>query len=83
MNNISVGVICMVAGSLLWLKLRNNNDFATKEAKRYFYGFNKVDRNWSSEGKMHTTGITLIEDKKTGKKQFIKQAEINDVGLLE
>jgi len=82
MNNITVGVICMIAGGLLWLKLRNNNDFATKEAKRYFFNFNKVDRNWSLEGKIHTTGIALIEDKKTGKKQFIKQAEINDVGLL-
>ena len=83
MDNITIGAICMIIGGSLWLKLRNTNDFATKEAKRYFYDFNKVDRNWLSEGKMHTTGITLIEDKKTGKKQFIKQAEINDVGLLE
>jgi len=83
MSSLTIGVICMIIGALLWLKLRNINDFAVREAKRYFFDFNKADRNWSSGGKMYTTGIALIEDKRTGEKQFIKQTEINDVGLLE
>ena len=83
MSSLTIGAICMIIGASLWLKLRNINDFTTKEAKRYFCNFNKADRNWSSGGKMYTTGIALIKDKKTGKKQFIKQTEINDVGLLE
>ena len=82
MSVLGVGIVCMVVGGLLWMKLRNTNDFATREAKRYFYDFNKIDKNWSPEGKVYTKGIALIKDKKTGEKKFIEQAEISDVGLL-
>ena len=62
--------------------IRYKNSFAFKEAKRYLFGFNKIDKNWSSNGRIYTKGIALIEDKKTGKKEFIKQAELCDIGIL-
>jgi len=76
-------LIVLIISYVLLCKLRiNYDDFAIKEAKRYFFDFNKIDNNWSANGKVYRVGIALIENKKTGKKEFIKQAELCDIGIL-
>ena len=79
---IVIGIFLVVlVGYILYGKITRDS-FETQEAKRYLFGFNEVDDNWSSNGRVYTNGIALIEDKKTGEKRFIKQAELCDIGIL-
>ena len=79
MAYIGIGIVLLILGFYL---IRFKSTFEYKEAKRYLFGFNEVDDNWSSRGRVYTQGIALIEDKKTGKKRFVKQAELCDIGIL-
>jgi hypothetical protein len=81
------GLVVLVIGLSLILfsvsSFKSSKDsFEVKESKRYFFGFNEIAENWSSNGRVFCTGLALIEDKKTGKKKFIKQAELCDIGIL-
>ena len=70
--DIMLSVFSLVIGTFFINKaIKYKDSFVFKEAKRYLFGFNKIDNNWSSSGRVYTNGIALIEDKKTGKKEFI------------
>lgn len=56
--------------------------FKRKEAVRYLFLGNEKDGDWSPNGRIYTEGLALIENKKTKKKTFIKQAELCDIGIL-
>ena len=77
-----ISIIGLLTGIYLIYISKQKNVFAQEEAKRYFSGFNEVDSNWSSNGRVYTNGIALIEDKKSGKIKFIKQGELCDIGIL-
>ena len=77
---IGLGAILVIFG--FYLTRSRKKTFEYEEAKRYLFKFNKVDDNWSSRGRVYTQGVALIEDKKTGEKKFIKQAELCDIGIL-
>ncbi len=67
---------------LVWAIKRN--PFIEKEVERYA---DKIceepnDDSWSSEGRLYTRGLTLVEDK-NGKKKFIKQVKLCDIGLFK
>lgn len=55
--------------------------FFEKEAKRCLNDFCEVDENWNSNGRVHSTGLAVIE--KNGKKRFIKQSKVCDIGILD
>jgi hypothetical protein len=76
------GIVLVVLVCYILYKRVTRDSFEVQEAKRYLVGFNEVDENWSSNGRVYTNGIALIEDKKTGEKRFIKQAELCDIGIL-
>ena len=80
MMYVGLGVILLIFG--LYLTKFRERTFEYEEAKRYLFKFNKVDDNWSSRGRVYTQGLALIENKKTGKKEFIKQAELCDIRIL-
>jgi len=82
MDTIIIGLLGIAVG-IYFIKLSKKISlFQLKEAKRYFKNFNEIDNEWSSHGKVYTNGISLLVDKKTGKKKFIKQAEVCDMGIL-
>ena len=77
------GFILIYLGLMVLISVFKKRDaFLTSEAKRYFLQRNEIDDNWHSHGRVFTKGIALIKDKKTGKKKFIKQAELCDIGIL-
>ena len=53
-----------------------------EEVKRWS-NFCESDDNWTSKGRLYSTGLTVIEDKKTRKKRFVKQKKLVDIGLVE
>ena len=77
---VGLGSILIIFG--FYLIRSGKKTFEYEEAKRYLFKFNEIDDNWCSRGRVYTQGIALIEDKKTGKKRFIKQAELCDIGIL-
>lgn len=80
---IFVGFLCLIAGlitsSLFWSFKKDK--FWEKESDRCLNKFCEVDENWNSNGRVYTKGLTVIE--KDGKKQFVKQAKLCDIGLLD
>ena len=68
-----------ISASFLW-KFKKD-DFLASESKRCLNNFCEVDGNWNSRGKLYTKGLTVIE--RNGKKQFIKQAKLCDIGILD
>ena len=76
------GIIGIIIGIYFIRISKKITLFKFNEAKRYFVGFNKIDNNWSSRGRVYTNGIALLKDKKSNKKFFIKQAELCDIGIL-
>lgn len=52
-----------------------------KESKRCLNDFCEADENWNSNGKLYTRGLAVIEE--NGKKRFVKQAKVCDIGLLD
>lgn len=69
------GIIC---ASFLWSF--KEDKFFKKEAKRCLNNFCEVDENWNSNGKVYSKGLAVIEEK--GKKRFVKQAKVCDIGIL-
>lgn len=82
---ILIGIILTFIGllsmSFLW-KIKVD-PFLKDEAKRYFLNNNEMPEDWHSHGRLYRKGIALIEDKKTGKKKFIKTAQLVDIGILD
>lgn len=57
------------------------DDFLARESNRCLNGYCEVDSNWNSRGRVFAKGLAVIE--KDGKKQFVKQAKLCDIGILE
>ena len=55
--------------------------FLASESDRCLNHFCEVDDSWDSRGRMHTRGLALIEE--NGKKRFVKQAKLCDIGIME
>lgn len=71
--------IGLVSGGLFW---RFKKDpFLSKEADRCLNHFCEADENWSSKGRIYVTGLAVIEE--NGKKRFVKQKKLFDLGILE
>lgn len=68
-----------ISASFLW-KFKKD-DFLASESNRCLNNFCEVDSNWNSRGRVYTKGLTVIE--KNGKKQFVKQAKLCDIGIIE
>jgi hypothetical protein len=77
-----LGAILLYIGISSIFKKNYPAIFKREEAKRYLFKGNEIDDNWSSNGLIYTEGLALIEDKKNNKKDFIKQAELCDIGIL-
>jgi len=69
----------LISASLFWRSKKD--DFLADESKRCLYNFCEVDANWNSRGRVFTKGLAVVE--KNGKKQFVKQAKLCDIGILE
>ena len=65
--------------SFLWRFKKDK--FLEKEAKRCLNDFCEVDENWNSKGRVYSKGLAVIEE--NGKKRFIKQAKVCDIGILD
>lgn len=70
--------IGLLGASFLWNFKKDK--FFEKEAKRCLNNFCEIDENWNSNGKVYTKGLAVIEE--NGKKRFVKQAKICDIGIL-
>lgn len=68
-----------ISASLLW-KFKKD-DFLASESNRCLNNFCEVDSNWNSRCRVYTKGLTVIE--KNGRKQFVKQAKLCDIGIIE
>lgn len=55
--------------------------FLAKEADRCLNHFCEADENWNSKGRIYVTGLAVIEE--DGKKRFVKQKKLFDLGILE
>ena len=79
----------MLAFILLFLGLLSFNffwrfkrdPFLASEANRCLNHSCEVNDNWTSRGRMYTRGLAVVEV--DGKKKFIKQAKLVDIGILE
>lgn len=69
----------LIITGLFWRFKRD--DFLASEADRCLNRHCEVDSNWSSQGRVYTKGLTVIE--KDGKKRFVKQAKLCDIGILK
>lgn len=70
--------IGLISVSLFW---RIKKDaFLASESDRCLNSFCEIDSNWDSRGRVYTKGLAVIE--KDGKKQFVKQAKLCDIGIL-
>lgn len=68
-----------ISAGLFWRFKRD--DFLARESDRCLNRFCEVDNNWNSEGRVYTKGLAVIE--KDGKKRFVKQAKLCDIGILK
>lgn len=68
-----------ISASFLW-KFKKD-DFLANESNRCLNNFCEVESNWDSKGRVYTKGLTVIE--RNGKKQFVKQAKLCDIGIIE
>lgn len=68
-----------ISATFLW-KFKKDY-FLASESNRCLNNFCEVNSNWNSRGRLYTRGLTVIE--KNGKKQFIKQAKLCDIGILD
>lgn len=68
-----------ISASFLW-KFKKD-DFLASEADRCLNKFCEIDENWNSRGRVYTKGLALIEE--NGKRRFIKQAKLCDIGILK
>lgn len=73
---LTIGIVSMINF------LSNRNKFFINEAIRFFFKRNETTKNWNSHGRVYTEGIALIENRLNGKKKFIKQSELCDIGIL-
>lgn len=77
------GLLMLLAGlitsGLFWSFKKD--EFLEKESDRCLNKFCEVDNNWNSKGRVCTKGLALIE--KNGKKQFVRQAKLCDIGILD
>lgn len=71
--------IAFISMSFFW-RIKKD-DFLASESNRCLNNFCQVDDNWNSNGKVYTKGLAVVQ--KDGKKQFIKQAKLCDIGILE
>ena len=71
--------IAFISMSFFW-RIKKD-DFFASESNRCLNDFCQVDDNWNSNGKVYTKGLAVVQ--KNGKKQFIKQAKLCDIGILE
>ena len=55
--------------------------FLEDEANRCLNNFCEVDDTWSSKGCVYTKGLAVVEQ--DGKKRFVKQAKLCDIGILQ
>lgn len=76
--SISLFFIGLLGLSFVWSFKKNK--FWKNESKRCLNNFCEVDENWNSNGKVYSKGLAVIEE--NGKKRFIKQSKIIDIGLL-
>lgn len=72
---IFVGFLAM---SFLWTAKKDL--FLEDEADRCLNNFCEVDESWDSQGRVYTKGLAVVE--KDGKKRFVKQAKLCDIGIL-
>ncbi len=79
-----IGIFFIIIGCYLLIEFMINSDdsFMKAEADRYLFKYNEKPKGWSSQGRVYTEGIALIENRKTKQKKFIRQAELCDIGLL-
>lgn len=68
-----------ISASFLWRFKKD--DFLASESNRCLNNFCEVNSNWNSRGRLYTRGLTVIE--KNGRKQFVKQAKLCDIGILD
>ena len=57
------------------------DDLLARESNRCLNDYCEVDSNWNSRGRVFTKGLAVIEE--NGKKRFVKQAKLCDIGILE
>lgn len=69
----------LISAGLFWRFKRD--PFLASESDRCLNRFCEVDSNWSSQGRVYTKGLAVIE--KNGKKRFVKQAKLCDIGILK
>lgn len=69
----------LISAGLFWRFKRD--DFLASESDRCLNKFCEVDSDWNSRGRVYTKGLAVIE--KDGKKQFVKQAKLCDIGILK
>lgn len=81
---------CLIIISIYLLKrlrdardARYSNSFLFQESIRYFFKRNEVQNDWTSHGKLCTSGISLVQNKITKRKKFLKQSELCDVSILD
>ena len=55
--------------------------FLADEADRCLNHFCEADQNWNSNGRVYVTGLAVIEE--NGKKRFVKQKKLFDLGILQ
>lgn len=68
-----------ISAGLFWRFKRD--DFLARESDRCLNKFCEADEDWDSRGRMYTRGLAVIEE--NGKKRFVKQAKLVDIGILE
>lgn len=72
-------LVGLLSSSLLWSFKKD--PFLASGTDRCLNHFCEVDDSWSSRGRVYTRGLALIEV--DGKKKFIRQAKLVDIGILE
>ena len=71
--------VAAICASFFWRIKRD--DFLASESDRCLNKFCEAGEDWDSRGRMYTRGLAVIEE--SGKKQFVKQAKLVDIGILE
>mgnify|MGYP000190004163 CR=1 FL=1 len=71
--------IGFIAMSFFWGSKKDR--FLENEANRCLNNFCEVDSTWNSKSRLYTKGLAVVEQ--DGKKRFVKQAKLCDIGILK
>lgn len=71
--------IGLLLDGFVW-KFRKD-DFLASEANRCLNHYCEAPKEWSSRGRLFSSGLAVIEE--NGKKRFVKQKKLCDLGILK